>query len=83
MPIGTIRMYTAAMLARTLAALKKRRYRRRLGDGVTVLNPEVYEHAFAEALLISGRLTDRQALRRDQLARAAESILAEFTDLRA
>jgi hypothetical protein len=42
------------MLARTPAALKKRRYRRRLRDGVIVLNAEVCEHAFAEALLISG-----------------------------
>ena len=67
------------MLARTPAALKKRRYRRRLRDGVIVLNPEVREHLFAEALLLSGRLTERQALRRDQLTRAAESILSEFT----
>jgi hypothetical protein len=29
------------MLARTPAALKKRRYRRRLRDGECVLNPEV------------------------------------------
>jgi hypothetical protein len=68
------------MLARTPAALKKRGYRRRLRDGIAVLNPEVRENAFAEALLLSGRLTDRQALRRDQLTHAAESILSEFTD---
>jgi hypothetical protein len=68
------------MLARSPAAVKKRRYRRRLRDGIAVLSPEVYEHAFAEALMLAGRLTERQALRRDQLTRAAEGILAEFTE---
>ena len=67
------------MLARTPAALKKRRYRKRLRDGAVVLHPEVCEHAFAEALIISGRLDERQALQRDELTRAAASILAEFT----
>jgi len=59
------------MLARTPAALKKRRYRRRLANGVIVLSLEVREVEFAEALLLAKRLTDRQALRRD---------LQEFTD---
>jgi type 1 fimbriae regulatory protein FimB/type 1 fimbriae regulatory protein FimE len=56
------------MLARTPAALKKRHYRRRRRDGN------------AEALLISGRLTDSQSLRREQLTHQAESILREFTE---
>jgi hypothetical protein len=47
------------MLARTPAAQKKRRYRKRLRDGAIVLHPEVNEHAFAEALLLSGRLDER------------------------
>jgi len=55
------------MLARTPAALKKRRYRRRRRDGVCVLYVEVKEAEFAEALLTAGYLTERQALRRDQL----------------
>ena len=53
------------MLARAPAALKKRRYRRRLRDGVCVLYVEVKEAEFAEALLTAGYLTERQALRRD------------------
>jgi hypothetical protein len=68
-----------SMLARTPAAMKKRRYRRRLRDGVCVLHPGVKEAEFAEALLLSGRLSEREALHRDQLTRGAESILAEFT----
>jgi hypothetical protein len=68
------------MLARTPAALKKRRYRRRLRDGRCVLSPEVVEHEFAEALILSGRLSEREALRREQLTHAAESILSEFTE---
>jgi hypothetical protein len=67
------------MLARTPAALKKRRYRRRLANGIVVLNIEVIEAAFASALLASDRLTEREALQRGKLAGAAEKILAEFT----
>jgi hypothetical protein len=66
------------MLARTPSAMKKRRYRKRLRDGVCVLRVEIKEAEFAEALLLSKRLTDRAALRREQLSREAESILAEF-----
>jgi hypothetical protein len=67
------------MLARSPAAQKKRRYRRRLANGVIVLNVEISETPFAEALLISGRLSEREALRRNELAGAAEKIIAEFT----
>jgi hypothetical protein len=67
------------MLARTPAALKKRRYRRRRRDGVCVLYVEVKEAEFAEALL-TGYLTERQALRRDQLTREAKDILEQFID---
>jgi hypothetical protein len=62
------------------SSAQEARYRRRLRDGVCVLSPQVKEAEFAEALMLAGRLTDRQALRRDQLTREAESILAEFTD---
>jgi len=68
------------MLARTPAALKKRRYRRRLRDGVCVLSVEIKEAEFAEALLLANRLSERAALRRDQLTRAASDVLREFTD---
>jgi len=68
------------MLARTPAALKKRRYRRRRRDGVCVLYIEVKEAEFAEALLTAGYLTERQALRRDQLTREAKDILEQFID---
>jgi hypothetical protein len=68
------------MLARTPAALKKRRYRRRRRDGMIAPCVQFHEHGFAEALITAGILTEQQALRRDQLTHAAESILAEFTD---
>jgi hypothetical protein len=74
------RFITVSMLARTPAALKKRRYRRRLRDGVIVINVQVKEAELAEALMLAGRLTDQAALRRDQLTRAAENILVEFAD---
>jgi len=66
------------MLARTPAALKKRRYRRRRRDGMIAPHVQFHEHDFAEALITSKRLTDQQALRRDQLVREAENILLEF-----
>jgi hypothetical protein len=69
-----------SMLARTPAALKKRRYRRRRRDGMIAPHVQFHEHAFAEALITSKRLTEQQALRRELLTREAESILAEWTD---
>jgi hypothetical protein len=67
------------MLARTPASVRKKRaYRRRQRDGAIVIRCEICEHDFAQALLTSRRLDERQALRRDELARAAEQILHEW-----
>jgi len=49
------------MLACTPAPLKKQRYRKRQRDGIIVLHLEVHEHEFAEALLLSERLSEDQA----------------------
>jgi len=66
------------MLARTPSAVKKRRYRRRLRDGLVVLQLEVHEHDLAEALLAAGRLDAAAAEARGALERAAEEVLAEW-----
>jgi hypothetical protein len=66
------------MLARTAAAIKKRRYRRRLRDGLVVLRLEVRECELAEALLAAGRLDAAAALRRRELERASEGMLVEW-----
>jgi hypothetical protein len=67
------------MLARTPGATtRKRRYRRRLANGVIVIHCEIREAEFAEALMLSKRLSERATLRRDKLANAAEAILQEF-----
>ena len=72
--------FTDSALARSPSATRKKRaYRRRQRDGAIVIGCEVNEHDFAEALLASRRLDERQALCRDHLARAAEEILREFT----
>ena len=68
------------MLARTPAALKKRRYRRRLRNGVIVLKIEAREAELAEAMLLAGRLTERQALDRAELARAAGDMVREWCE---
>jgi hypothetical protein len=66
------------MLARTPAALKKRRYRRRLRDGLIVLPIEACEVEIVEALIISGRLTEAESISRDAITRAAEGVLREW-----
>jgi len=66
------------MLARTPAALKKRRYRKRLRDGVIVLPIEVPEAELAEAMIASERLTEAETTRRDALTHAAEDVLREW-----
>jgi hypothetical protein len=66
------------MLARSPSALKKRRYRRRLRDGVIVLKLEICEVDLVEALLLSGRLGNAAAEARSALERAAEDVLTEW-----
>jgi len=68
------------MLSRNPDAVKKRRLRRRRSNGLIAPSVQFHEHEFAEALLISGRLNEAEALRRDQLVREAESILQQFID---
>jgi len=59
-------------------AKKKRKYRRRQSNGLIAPHVQFHEHAFAEALITAGILSERQALRRDQLVREAEDIIAQF-----
>jgi len=72
--------HTRRMLARSPAAQKKRKYRRRLRDGMIAPHVQFHEHGLAEALLKSQRLTEAEAMRRDKLVREAEAILAEFIE---
>jgi hypothetical protein len=70
------------MLARTptRATMRKRRYGRRQRDGIVVLRVEVDECQLAEAMIIAKRLSERESVERAALARAAESVLREFTE---
>jgi hypothetical protein len=70
-----------AMLARTptRATMRKRRYRHRLRNGIVVLRVEVDEAELAEAMILAERLSERESAKRAALARAAESVLREFT----
>ena len=68
------------MLARTPAALKKRRYRRRLRDGRIVLRIEACEFELAEAMIAAERLTEAESTQRDALNRAAEGVLREWCE---
>jgi hypothetical protein len=68
------------VLARTPAALKKRRYRHRLRDGLIVLSIEVCECELAEALITSERLSERQSASRDELKHAVENVVREWCE---
>ncbi len=59
---------------------RKQRYVRRQADGLISLKVEVHEHALAEALQSSGRLTPAEALLRAELERAVTQIVADFID---
>ena len=66
------------MLARTSAAIRKRRQRSRWRDGTIMLPIEVHEHDLSEALIMAGALTPEQTLDRTELKRAAEMVLREW-----
>jgi len=68
------------MLAKTPAAEKKRRYRKRLRDGKIVLHVEVDECELAQAMIASERLTEAESTQRDALNRAAEGVLREWCE---
>jgi hypothetical protein len=72
--------YNRDMLARTPAAIKKRKYRRRLRDGLIVLPIEVSETELAEALIASERLSEDDTASRDALTRATETVVREWCD---
>jgi hypothetical protein len=72
--------HTAAMLARSPAAAKKRAYRRRLRDGKIVLKLEVDECELAAALIASERLSEAESTQRDALARATEAVMREWCE---
>jgi hypothetical protein len=72
------RFITVSMLARTPAAVKKRRYRQRLHDGIVVLKIEAHECELAEALIASERLGAAESAKRDALAHAVEGVLREW-----
>ena len=59
---------------------RRRRYCRRQATGRVCPRVEVSEHDLAAALLRSGRLTPDQALRRDELERAAGELGADFVE---
>jgi hypothetical protein len=67
-------------LARVLSvsALKKRAYRRRLRDGVIVLQIEITECDLAEAMIASERLSEVDTLDRGKLAAAVSAVLREW-----
>jgi hypothetical protein len=61
----------------TSAALKKRRYRRRLREGVIVLKLEIREAELVEALLLSGRLRNAAAEARSALEHATQDVVSQ------
>lgn len=62
----------------SLSARRKRRFRERQKAGAVVLRIEICEHQLAEALIVSGRLSDAEAMHRAELERAAAAILEQW-----
>jgi hypothetical protein len=60
------------------AAARQARSRARRKRGETVYRVIVCEHAVAEALIESGRLSPDEALRRDLVERALGSVLGDW-----
>jgi hypothetical protein len=59
---------------------RRLRYARRQAQGRIVLQVEVSEHAFAAALMASGRLTPDQAIHRANLQAAVAGVIADFVE---
>jgi hypothetical protein len=62
--------------ARSVA--RKRRFRQRQKAGAVVLRIEVCEHALAEAMIVSGRMSETAALSRDATEREVSRIIGEW-----
>ena len=62
------------------AAVRKRDYRARSRRGAIKLRVEIHECDLAEAMILSGRLSEPQALDRSELVRAAALVLREWSD---
>jgi hypothetical protein len=61
-------------------AVKKRGQRARADRGEFGINVTINECRMAEAMIVSGRLSERQALDRTKLTQAIELLLIEFAD---
>jgi hypothetical protein len=60
------------------AAVRQRRKRWRRRHGFVPRTIDVDEHALAEALILSGRLTEAEALRPSLIERELSALVADF-----
>ena len=60
------------------AAVRARRSRWRRRNGLVPRTIDVDEHALAEALILSGRLTEQEALRPELIERELSALVADF-----
>ena len=60
------------------AAVRQRRARARRRQGMVSLRLDVHEHRLAEALMVSGRLTDTQALERRQIEHELAKLVEDW-----
>lgn len=60
------------------AAIRARRSRWRRRNGLVPYRIDADEHALAEALILSGRLTEAEALRPDLVRRELSALIADF-----
>ncbi len=65
---------------RRAAAARQRRVRQRRKAGLACFEIEVSEHEIAEALILSGRLTEAEALRRTLIERELGVLVEDFIE---
>jgi len=65
-------------LASSPAAIRARRTRWRRRNGLAPHRIDIDEHALAEALILSGRLTEAEALRPELVGRELSALVADF-----
>jgi hypothetical protein len=71
-------MVTADPRRRALEAARQRRRRARVRQGLTPMQIDVHEDAVTSAMILSGRLTPEQTLRRQLVERECAKVLLDW-----
>ena len=68
----------AAIRQRRAAAIRARRHRARRRNGLVARRVEIDEHALAELLIVTGRLSEAEALQPDLQERELSALVSDI-----